>query len=180
MEEIWKPVGSLGGALEVSNLGRVRRIARPLVYKDGRSGMLKPGILNGAVMKVGYRMVSVGDEKYLVHRLVAEAFHGAPQAGMVYKTVNHKNGDKLDNRPENLEWASHRENTAHARDTGLNNQHGERCNLAKHSDQFIQAVRNVHAEYKPSYKKLAQLFGLRDGHAGEIVKGQTRSKPTAK
>lgn len=179
MEEIWKPVESLGGALEVSSLGRVRRIARPLIYKDGRSGVLKPGILNGAVMAAGYRMVSLGDQKFYVHRLVAEAFHGAPKSDMVYKTVNHKNGDKLDNRPENLEWATHKANAAHARKTGLNNQHGERCNLVKHSDQFIQAVRNVHAEYKPSHKKLAQLFGLSAGHVGQIVKGQTRAKPTA-
>lgn len=178
MDEIWKPVGSLGGALEASSLGRIRRLARPLIYKDGRRGTLKPGVLNGAVAAVGYRVVSFGSQKLYVHRLVAEAFHGAPQADMAYKTVNHINGDKLDNRPENLEWATHKANAAHARKTGLNNQHGERCNLVKHSDQFIQAVRNVHAEYKPSYKKLAQLFGLRGGHVGQIVKGQTRAKPT--
>ncbi len=179
MEEVWKSIESLGGALEASTLGRVRRVARPLVYKDGRSGMLKAGLLNGGIGKNGYRTVSVGSEKYLVHRLVAEAFHGAPQAGMAYKTVNHLNGDKLDNRPENLEWASYKTNNAHARGNGLNKQHGERSNIAKHSDQFIQAVRNVHAAYRPSYAELGRLFGLRDGHVGQIIKGQTRAKPTA-
>ena len=179
MEEIWKPVESLSGALEVSSFGRVRRIARPLIYKDGRSGMLKSGLLSGSVGNNGYHVVSFGEGKYLVHRLVAEAFHGSPQADMVYKTVNHLNGDKLDNRPENLEWASHKSNNDHARTTGLNKQHGERSNIAKHSDQFIQAVRNVHAAYKPSYAELGRLFGLRDGHVGQIIKGQTRAKPTS-
>lgn len=180
MTEIWKPVESLGGVLEVSSTGRVRRIGRPLIYKDGRSGMLKAGILNGAVMKVGYRMVSVGDAKYLVHRLVAEAFHGTPQDDMVYKTVNHKNGDKLDNRPENLEWATYKANCAHARQTGLNRQHGMNTNLSKYTDQFIDAVRNVHAAYQPNWEELGRLFGLTGTHARQIVLRLTRAKPSSK
>jgi len=178
MEEIWKPVDSIFGILEVSSFGRTRRVARPIVYKDGRSGMLSSGLLNGSIGKIGYKSVSVGPNKYYVHRLVAEAFHGSPQAGMAKKTVNHLNGDKLDNRPENLEWATYKMNNDHARRTGLNKQHGERCNLVKHSDQFIQAVRNVHAAYKPNYTELGRIFGLRDGHVGQIIKGQTRANKT--
>jgi hypothetical protein len=173
-DEIWKPVNSTGGLLEASSLGRIRRVARPLIYSDGRRGELPAGILNGCIGKVGYVFVSLGKKKFLAHRLVAEAFHGLQLEDFAKQTVNHINGDKLDNRPENLEWSSYKANNHHARETGLNRQHGENTNLSKHSAQFIQAVRNVYAKYKPSYAELGRLFGLRDGHAGQIVKGKTR------
>lgn len=178
MEEIWRPVPSLDGALEVSSQGRVRRVARPLTYKDGRTGTLKAGILSGGIAKTGYRMVSVGYDKYLVHRLVAEAFHGTPQADNVYKTVNHLNGDKLDNRPENLEWATYGTNNDHARETGLNRQHGEKTNLSRYSDQFVQAIRNVHAAYGTPQAELARLFGISRRYAGQVIRMETRKKQT--
>ena len=51
----------------------------------------------------------------LVHRLIASAFHGQP----IGLEVNHKNGMKDDNRPENLEWVTRSENHLHAYRNGL-------------------------------------------------------------
>ena len=178
MEEVWKPVPSLNGALEASNLGRIRRVPRPLIYSDGRRGTLKGGVLAGGIAASGYVLVSLGSDKYLAHRLVAEAFLGAPQAEMAYKTVNHMNGDKTDNRPENLEWATYKTNNRHAREVGLQRQHGERCNLTKYSDQFIDAVRNVHAAYSPNWEELGRLFGITGAQARQIVLKQTRARRT--
>lgn len=48
----------------------------------------------------------------LVHRLICLAFHGAPKQDQT--DVNHINCDKKDNRPENLEWCSRKENMRHA------------------------------------------------------------------
>ena len=60
----------------------------------------------------GYFQVSlgVGHRRY-VHRLVALAFHGIPAPGY---EVNHKNGVKTDNRPENLEWVTKSQNARHS------------------------------------------------------------------
>lgn len=54
-----------------------------------------------------------------VHRLMTQAFYGnPPNDGRIYEP-NHKNGDKFDNRPDNLEWMTRAENVQHAYDSGL-------------------------------------------------------------
>ncbi len=74
----------------------------------------------------GYRLVSVhvnGQRKGVyVHRLIALAFIPNP---LNLPQVNHKNGIKDDNRPENLEWATAAQNLKHARDTGLSPHNAE-------------------------------------------------------
>jgi len=52
----------------------------------------------------------------LLHRLIAETFIPNPKGKLL---VNHKNGNKLDYRIKNLEWATHSENTLHAYEKGL-------------------------------------------------------------
>lgn len=56
-------------------------------------------------------------EYKLIHRIVCEAFNGEHPDQKMF--VNHIDGDKTNNRPENLEWCSRSENMRHAFDTGL-------------------------------------------------------------
>ncbi len=76
--------------------------------------------LIGKISNSGYREVVInhkGKKKYLlVHRLVAENFiYNEFKA----RTVNHKDGNKLNNSVDNLEWCSDSNNLIHARDNGL-------------------------------------------------------------
>ena len=90
---------------EVSDAGRVRRLG-------GR--VLRPCVDRGPRT---YPRVTLCGKHRRVHRLVAVAFLGEPPEGK--PQVNHLNGVKMDNRAENLEWCSLRQNVAHAVATGL-------------------------------------------------------------
>ena len=67
----------------------------------------------------GYHSVGIKRRTYMVHRLVAIAFIPNPENK---EFVNHKDGNKLNNHVDNLEWCTCRENNLHARQTGLHNQ----------------------------------------------------------
>lgn len=79
--------------IEVSSFGQVR--------KTSEKGIVS--VLGGTISS-GYRYVSIKSKQYAVHHLVARAFINNPNN--FYKVI-HKNGDKLDNRVENLDWSDH-------------------------------------------------------------------------
>lgn len=80
-------------------------------------------ILKGRVGKEGYTRVYIRDKStnkrkdYKLHRLVAEYFIKNPKN---LPCVNHIDGNKMNNKIENLEWVTHSENNIHAYKTGLN------------------------------------------------------------
>ena len=126
--EIWKPVVGHEGAYEVSDLGRVRSLER-IISVPNRWGSLSLRTVKTRVLRnndngSGYLQVqlSSGGERQprLIHRLVAEAFL-PPEDGLVF--VNHKDGDKANNRLENLEWCSRSGNMVHAYAVGLMGPH---------------------------------------------------------
>lgn len=104
MIEIWKDIEGWKGLYQISNLGRVKRI-----YKNGKERILKPRI-----DKFGYLSVDLSEKNYRktckIHRLVAEVFIPNPKNK---PTVNHIDEDKTNNRAENLEWMTYKENINH-------------------------------------------------------------------
>lgn len=118
-KEIWKPIPipEFKGRYEVSNLGRVRRVARICTVWKFQSGRLYVSLHSDELKKRNRAQGRRGNLKNIsVHRLVAMAFIGMPNPG---EQVNHKNGKKTDNRDKNLEWVTGEENRAHAKKMGL-------------------------------------------------------------
>lgn len=105
----WRAIAGFVG-YEVSRTGLVRSLDRRVPSSRGtrlsRGRLLKPQRLS----RTGYMQVELSGAKRAVHRLVATAFLGDPPTGYV---VNHKNGDKEDNRVENLEWCTPSANVQH-------------------------------------------------------------------
>ena len=120
-DEIWMPIVEWEGLYEASSLGRVRSIPRLRVRPHPKNPQkLQPRMYGGYVLspkthKNGYMAVNLfahnKGKTVDVHRLVCSAFTGVLMPDM---DVNHKNGVRSDNRPENLEWVTRRENLMHA------------------------------------------------------------------
>ena len=112
--EIFKKVKGFSD-YEVSNLGRVKSIARKIIYNDGSVRILKEKILKPNLTGSGYLKVSLckeGKSKTRTnHQLVAESFLGHTPNGMKL-VIDHINGVKTDNRLENLQIISQRENSS--------------------------------------------------------------------
>ena len=78
--------------IQCSNMGRIKN----------------KGIISAGSFRDGYIRVGVNMKVYSAHRLVAETFHGLSSL-----QVNHKNKNRSDNRAENLEWVTPKENSIH-------------------------------------------------------------------
>lgn len=107
--EMWRDIPITHGKYQISNTGKIR---------SKKKGTEKaPYINENGYLIIGFYNKEKGHTThYRVHRLVAEAFLENPENK---RTVNHKDGDKLNNCVWNLEWATHKENIAHAFKTGL-------------------------------------------------------------
>lgn len=118
IEEIWKDIKDYEGLYQVSNLGRIRGLDRIIDSSNGRKQKIKGKLLtlcyNKRVNVYEVHLRKNNQRKcFKVYRLVADAF--------VYNddpinktTVNHIDGDRSNNKAENLEWASYSENEKHA------------------------------------------------------------------
>ena len=105
-----------------------------------------------------------------VHRLVAEAFIGPCPEGL---EVNHKNGQKQDNRPENLEYVTTAENLSHARTTGLIDNRGCRNHFAKLTEVQVREIRRQFDLFDFHAESLAEQYNVDAATIRRIWRGAT-------
>lgn len=137
MVEIWKDVKGFERQYKISNLGRIYSKDRMCIDSMGRKRLRKGYELHPNINNGYYRVTLCNNGKKIIktiHRLVAEHFIENP---MKKPQVNHINGNKLDNRIENLEWVTVQENTIHAYNHGL--------------------IEHVKGEKHPNYNKCGEL-----------------------
>jgi hypothetical protein len=168
--EQWLPIEGSGGMYSVSDLGRVR--SEPV--EGSHVGRQRGRILVAYTGTKGYLQFRVcAPDMYKtikVHTVVALAFIGPRPDGM---QINHKNGDKKDNRPDNLEYISCVENIRHAHALGLcaNRARGERNKSAKLTADDIRTIRS----YPPGtpLAVIARDFGISKSSTHQVIRRKT-------
>lgn len=120
--EVWKDIPGYEGLYQASTLGDIRSVegkitsSKRCAVRRWKSRILKG---RGDNPNTGKRVCLWKDGKvkeWLVARLVATTFLGNPPEGY---TVNHKDGNRMNNNLENLEWLSLADNIRHGFSTGL-------------------------------------------------------------
>lgn len=146
MKEIWKSF--MGDVYFISNYGRVKSC------RLMKSGKYKECILKSVKHREGYCQVTIYSGKpkiEYVHRLVAEKF----VSNINNKPfVNHKNGIKTDNRADNLEWCTQKENIHHSLKNGfqiLNGENNPSAKLTKNQVLEIVKIKKTSVEICKKY-----------------------------
>ena len=179
MEE-WKAIPGLENLYEASTEGRIRSLDRyvqvlnQIRFHSGR--VLTPHITNK-----GYYMVSIYPEtgvhkNCLVHRLVALTFIGAPAKHR--KEINHKDHNKLNNKPENLEWVTRKQNVRW--EMGLHpTTESKRANMRKGQQNHCKPIVGVNINTNETifFNKIADVreYGFNPGLVCNCCKGRRES-----
>lgn len=141
---MWKAIRGYEGYYEVSDDGIVRSIDRYVKNHGQYMRKLKGQVMKQTVAQNGYLVVNLRRDRtsnvVCVHRLVAEAFIDNPDNK---DTVNHIDGDKLNNNVDNLEWATYSENNVHALRTELRHPRGNRILQYDKDGNFIASFRSA-------------------------------------
>lgn len=165
--ETWKSITGYEGIYEVSDTGKVKSI----YYKRTKKEIiLTPCIIQGYSL---YKLVSLDGKRkwHRANRLVAIQFIPNPENKL---TVNHKDGNKLNNTIDNLEWATPLENTTHAIKTGLRDTRGQKHPMTNIIDDEVIFMRNVYVKRKNA-GWLMRLFDISKNQLNDIVKRRTWS-----
>lgn len=182
--EIWKPVVGYEGLYEVSNMGRVRSLARTTwcaattkrraCFKHYRPRIMKPSTnsrldaMHVSLHKSGVRCVRK------VHHLVAEAFIGPRPANM---ECCHNDGDPTNNQADNLRWDTSRGNHADRFRHGTMTR-GEKHHATTLTDEQVRDIRERYTPHRDrrNHGNAAQLaleHGVRQAVIWDIASGRT-------
>lgn len=168
--EIWVDIRGYEGIYMVSNFGRIKSLPR-MIFNGNGHYLSKEKILNGSKNINGYLQVELLGKPTLIHRIVAHEFipnqETKPQ-------VNHINGNKTDNRVENLEWCTNGENQIHAYKNGLNKR-SEKAGKPKRKVCQIDLKTGETIRIFESIADVKKHFGKNKVNISQVCNGNRKS-----
>ena len=157
-KEIWKDVVGYEGYYQVSNLGQVKSLDRYVKYKRTGLRLIKGKILSQKTDRNGDKcvLICIDNKRWYVtvHRLVALMFVPNPDNK---PQVGHKDETKTNNRADNLEWVTPKENS----------------NMPKHIERLSVALSGENNPMYGNYGKLSSRWKA-------VVTEETRAKMSKK
>lgn len=178
MEEIWKTIDGYPNYM-VSSKGRVKSLERVIMKSNGKRQTIKETIRKGVKDKDGYLIVTLYDEYHNMknvkkHRLVAIAFVQIPEhlkeIPIDMLDVHHLNGDKNDNRLENLIWIKKKEHNKEHETTRLAN---VIKNLSKKCYQYDLNKKLINIF--PSTQEASKLTGICQSNISACCRGEYKT-----
>lgn len=161
IQEQWRPVPGWENLYAVSSHGRLRSL------RSGRISRAKPHKTLGYVL-VRLRNAPESEDHYM-HRLVLLAFAGPCPAGC---EASHLNGDRADNRLENLCWESHKDNNERQVAHGTRPRGIDRWN-AKLTDEDVADIQS-RWRLGQATDVIAAIYDITPGYVWELSSGRKR------
>lgn len=173
-EEIWKDIPGLEGKYQASNFGNIKRLT---YVKNKKNPVNVPEYIVEQRLHKGYMYAIHGVRGVtpIVHRLVALAFIPNPENK---KTVNHIDGNKLNNNLSNLEWSTHSEQMQHASQHSLLEVRGAPKFSKEFKKEVLDYYNNLDTKIPP--KELGKLYGMSERTAWRIINEGVTPRPTTR
>lgn len=108
-----------------------------MISNYGRVYCKRGYMVTSFINRSGYEYCKIDCKNHAIHRLVAQTFN--PINDDWKYDVNHKDGNKTNNRSNNLEWCTRSENIIHAVNNGLS-RYGENHPNSTHNNQYIKNI----------------------------------------
>lgn len=162
------------GILDIDEYGQIWKVQDGRGWSDGKFRACVPRRVE---REDSYGYLVVGIRSKIVrmdakaHRLVWRHFNGPLPKGL---QINHMNGIKCDNRPENLELVTNQQNMNHATATGLINNVGKRYAEKLDMEQAQEIICLLELGYLQ--REIAEMYGIAQSSVSRIKRGVTYAR----
>jgi hypothetical protein len=173
VQERWLPVPGYEGRYEVSDLGRIKSVARVIERADGKPNPIPEKILKPITKGKRYPMANLYDaagmKTHLWHRIVTLAFLGPCPEGC---QVAHNDGNPFNNKLSNLRYATVLENN-HDKFRHGTVFRGEQIGTSKLDPEKVREIRRLYFQEAYSQQAIADKFGVDQTAISSVVTRRT-------